>query len=92
MGRLAKGSGWPNLFSARVTVKLRRCWAREDSQREKWGREKGERLKGLWEAECPREMLLGDHLCSGKPSVKSPRVTNGSLSGFFILCGGTGWI
>ena len=63
MGSLAKSSSWPNLFSARVTVKLRRCWAREDSQREKWGREKGERPNGLWEAECPREMLLGGHLC-----------------------------
>ena len=74
-----KGGSWPNLFSARVPVKLSRRWARERSQREKWGRERGEGLKGLREAECPREVSPLITSASRKPSVKSPGVTGGSL-------------
>ena len=92
MSRLVKGSSWPNLFSARLTVKLRRCWAKEDSQREKRGREKGGDRKDFGKPSVQGRCSSVIISASSKPSVKSLRVTNGSLSGFFILFGGGGWI
>ena len=90
MGRLVKGGSWPNLFSARVPVKLSRRWAREHSQREKWGRERGERLKGLREA-VSKGGLLADHLCFRQTFSEVPRCHGWiSVSGFFILSGDGG--